>query len=119
MLVTNLGQLIRVPVDDISIRRRRSGGVTVFKVDEGERVVSVARLPDTGEEVTVMAMSAPAKGEWLDERANRRLLLNIISSQAIRLGRPGYLVPAMGLSMDAASQKNARKNTVSYRVPEC
>jgi len=51
MLVTNLGQLIRVPVDDISIRRRRSGGVTVFKVDNGERVVSVARLPDTGEEV--------------------------------------------------------------------
>jgi DNA gyrase subunit A len=51
MLVTNLGQLIRVPVDDISIRRRRSGGVTVFKVDEGERVVSVARLPDTGDEV--------------------------------------------------------------------
>ncbi|HLI19628.1 MAG TPA: DNA gyrase C-terminal beta-propeller domain-containing protein, partial [Stellaceae bacterium] len=51
MLVTNLGQLIRVPVDDISIRRRRSGGVTVFKVDEGERVVSVARLPDAGEEV--------------------------------------------------------------------
>jgi len=49
MLVTNLGQLIRVPVDDISIRRRRSGGVTVFKVDEDERVVSVARLPDTGE----------------------------------------------------------------------
>jgi DNA gyrase subunit A len=51
VLVTNLGQLIRVPVDDISIRRRRSGGVTVFKVDEGERVVSVARLPDTGEDV--------------------------------------------------------------------
>jgi len=51
MLVTNLGQLIRVPVDGISIRRRRSGGVTVFKVDDGERVVSVARLPDTGEEV--------------------------------------------------------------------
>ncbi|HKT20155.1 MAG TPA: DNA gyrase subunit A [Stellaceae bacterium] len=51
MLVTNRGTLIRVPVEDISIRRRRSGGVTVFKVDEGERVVSVARLPDTGVEV--------------------------------------------------------------------
>ena len=51
MLVTNGGTLIRVPVKDISIRRRRSGGVTVFKVDEGERVVAVARLPDTGEEV--------------------------------------------------------------------
>jgi DNA gyrase subunit A len=51
MLVTNGGTLIRVPVDGISIRRRRSGGVTVLKVDEGERVVSVARLPDTGEDV--------------------------------------------------------------------
>ena len=51
MLVTNRGTLIRVPVDDISIRRRRSGGVTVFKVDEGERVMSVARLPDTGVDV--------------------------------------------------------------------
>jgi DNA gyrase subunit A len=51
MLVTNVGTLIRVPVDEISIRRRRSGGVTVFKVGEGERVVAVARLPDTGEAV--------------------------------------------------------------------
>jgi len=51
MLVTNGGTLIRVPIGDISIRRRRSGGVTVFKVDEGERVVAVARLPDTGEAV--------------------------------------------------------------------
>ncbi len=49
MLVTNGGTLIRVPVEGISIRRRRSGGVTVLKVDDGERVVSVARLPDTGE----------------------------------------------------------------------
>ena len=44
MLVTNSGMVIRVPVGDISIRRRRSGGVTVFKVEEGERVVSVAAL---------------------------------------------------------------------------
>ncbi|HXP30917.1 MAG TPA: DNA gyrase subunit A [Stellaceae bacterium] len=49
MLVTNGGTVIRVPVKDISIRRRRSGGVMVFKVDEGERVVSVARLAETGE----------------------------------------------------------------------
>ncbi|HEX7969678.1 MAG TPA: DNA gyrase C-terminal beta-propeller domain-containing protein, partial [Stellaceae bacterium] len=44
MLVTNGGMVIRVPVKDISIRRRRSGGVTVFKVGDGERVVSVAHL---------------------------------------------------------------------------
>ncbi len=51
MLVTDGGTLIRVPVDDISIRRRRSGGVTVLKVEEGERVVSVARLPEAAEVV--------------------------------------------------------------------
>ncbi len=49
MLVTDGGMVIRVPVDGISIRRRRSGGVVVFKVDEGERVVSVARFPEAGE----------------------------------------------------------------------
>jgi DNA gyrase subunit A len=51
MLVADSGTLIRVPVEDISIRRRRSGGVTVFKVEDGERVVSVARLPDTAVDV--------------------------------------------------------------------
>jgi DNA gyrase subunit A len=44
MLVTDGGMVIRVPVKDISVRRRRSGGVTVFKVEAGERVVSVAAL---------------------------------------------------------------------------
>jgi DNA gyrase subunit A len=47
MLVTNGGTVIRTPVEDISIRRRGSGGVVVFKMDEGERVVSVARLAET------------------------------------------------------------------------
>ena len=46
MLVTNGGTVIRTPVEDISIRRRGSGGVVVFKLDEGERVVSVARLAE-------------------------------------------------------------------------
>jgi len=46
MLVTNGGTVIRTPVEDISIRRRGSGGVVVFKMDEGERVVSVARLAE-------------------------------------------------------------------------
>jgi DNA gyrase subunit A len=49
MLVTNAGMVIRVPVKDISIRRRRSGGVVVIKVEDGERVVSAARFPEAGE----------------------------------------------------------------------
>ena len=50
MLVTDGGQLIRSPVHDIRIASRRTQGVTLFKVSEDERVVSVARLPDVGED---------------------------------------------------------------------
>jgi DNA gyrase subunit A len=49
MLVTDGGMVIRVPVGGISIRRRRSQGVVVFKVGDGERVVSAAHLADAGE----------------------------------------------------------------------
>jgi DNA gyrase subunit A len=50
MLVTDGGMVIRCPVDDIRIARRRSQGVVIFKVGDGERVVSVARLPEDSEE---------------------------------------------------------------------
>jgi DNA gyrase subunit A len=45
MLVTNTGMVIRVPIEGISIKRRRTQGIVVFKVEGGERVVSVAPLP--------------------------------------------------------------------------
>jgi len=50
MLVSNGGTVIRMPVNDIRIARRRTQGVVVFKPGEGERVVSVARLGETGDE---------------------------------------------------------------------
>ncbi|HEV8032478.1 MAG TPA: DNA gyrase subunit A [Stellaceae bacterium] len=50
MLVTDGGMVIRCPVNDIRIARRGSQGVVIFKVGDGERVVSVARLPETDEE---------------------------------------------------------------------
>jgi DNA gyrase subunit A len=50
MLVTDGAMVIRCPVDDIRIARRRSQGVVIFKVGDGERVVSVARLPEVSEE---------------------------------------------------------------------
>jgi len=46
MLVTNRGQLIRTPVDDIRIAGRATQGVTLFRVEDGERVMSVTRLGD-------------------------------------------------------------------------
>ncbi len=50
MLISNQGQTIRVPVSSISVQGRGSGGVTVFRVGEGERVVSVERIEDVSGE---------------------------------------------------------------------
>ncbi len=49
MLVTDGGQLIRTPVEDIRIAGRNTQGVTILKTREGERVVSVEHLQDVGE----------------------------------------------------------------------
>ncbi len=45
MLVTNAGQLIRVPVEGIRVAGRGTQGVTVFRTGSGEEVVSVERIP--------------------------------------------------------------------------
>ncbi len=50
MLVTDGGQLIRCPVDGIRIAGRSTQGVIVFSTAEGEKVASVERLTDEGEE---------------------------------------------------------------------
>jgi DNA gyrase subunit A len=48
MLVSDGGQVIRTPVDQIRIAGRRTQGVTLFKVAPGEKVVSVARIGEDG-----------------------------------------------------------------------
>jgi DNA gyrase subunit A len=50
MLISDQGQIIRVGVSGISIQGRSAQGVTVFRVDEGERVVSVERIEDVSDE---------------------------------------------------------------------
>ena len=50
MLISNLGQTIRVAVSGISIQGRSAQGVVVFRLDEGERVVSVERIEDVSDE---------------------------------------------------------------------
>jgi DNA gyrase subunit A len=44
MMVSDGGQIIRCPIDQISIVGRSARGVTVFKVADEERLVSVSRL---------------------------------------------------------------------------
>jgi DNA gyrase subunit A len=46
VLVTDGGQLIRCPVDDIRITARNVQGVRIFRTDDGEKVVSVERIPE-------------------------------------------------------------------------
>ena len=46
MLVTDGGQVIRCPVDDVRIASRRTQGVNLFDVEGDDEVVSVARLRD-------------------------------------------------------------------------
>ncbi len=50
MLVTDGGQLLRIPVDDIRIAGRKTQGVVLFRVAEGEKVVSVTRLGEDADE---------------------------------------------------------------------
>jgi DNA gyrase subunit A len=50
VLVTDGGQLIRTPVADIRIAGRTTRGVKLFRVAEGERVISVAHLAETVED---------------------------------------------------------------------
>lgn len=45
ILVTDLGRLIRCPVEDIRITKRMAQGVIIFRVDDHENVVAVSRIP--------------------------------------------------------------------------
>jgi DNA gyrase subunit A len=49
MLVTDAGQLIRCPVDDVRIAGRATQGVTIFRTTADERVVSVERIIEPAE----------------------------------------------------------------------
>jgi DNA gyrase subunit A len=50
MLISDQGQIIRVAVGSISVQGRAAQGVTVFRVDEGERVMSVERIADVSDD---------------------------------------------------------------------
>jgi DNA gyrase subunit A len=50
MLVTDQGKLIRTTVGDIRVMGRNTQGVTIFRVADGEHVVSVAKIEESEEE---------------------------------------------------------------------
>ncbi|MAO56579.1 MAG: DNA gyrase subunit A [Rhodospirillaceae bacterium] len=76
IMVSNGGQIIRVPVDGISIYSRSSRGVRVFNTAEDEQVVSVSRLRDVndddeegeeGEDGEAVVVDAGAESEPVGE----------------------------------------------------
>ena len=54
MLITNKGKLIRIAVSDIRIVGRSTQGVTLFKTDKQEKVVSVAKVIDHKDDQVLM-----------------------------------------------------------------
>ena len=63
MLVTDGGQLIRCPVNDVRVAGRRTQGVTLFRVGKGENVVSVARIEEGHEEANGEDNGEVSEGE--------------------------------------------------------
>ena len=69
MLVTDKGKLIRTPVENIRVTGRSAQGVTIFKVDDNENVVSVAWLiqEDDEEDENLAGAAEGAEAESADE----------------------------------------------------
>lgn len=71
MLVSDGGQLIRVPVDGIRIASRATKGVTIFSTAKDEKVVSVERISEPeGEEDIDLPASADGAAEGDADNAN-------------------------------------------------
>ena len=50
MLITNAGKIIRLRIKDIRVIGRNTQGVRLIELEEGERVVSLARLAEKEED---------------------------------------------------------------------
>ena len=63
MMVTQQGKIIRMDVDGISVIGRATQGVRLLDVEQGDSVVSVARLPERDEEAEAAKPVAAAPDE--------------------------------------------------------
>ncbi|MCY3972525.1 MAG: DNA gyrase subunit A [Acidobacteria bacterium] len=50
MLITHEGKIIRINAGSVSLIGRATQGVKVMDLDDGDRIVALARIPDRGEE---------------------------------------------------------------------
>ena len=63
MLVTNAGKIIRMRIKDIRVIGRNTQGVRLIELEEGERVVSLARLAEKEEEEENQGENGPSPQE--------------------------------------------------------
>ncbi|MCJ2534370.1 MAG: hypothetical protein LN364_03945, partial [Candidatus Thermoplasmatota archaeon] len=50
MLTSKDGMMVRIPVKDIRIQGRSTMGVTIMRLNEGDKVVSVAKIVEEDDE---------------------------------------------------------------------
>jgi DNA gyrase subunit A len=50
MLISSSGTLVRTSVDEISVQGRNTQGVRLIRVEEGQRLVGLARIESIGDE---------------------------------------------------------------------
>ena len=67
MLVTDTGRLIRLPADQVRLTRRRSLGVMMVRLDEGERVTSCFPVVDDQQEDAAPPASEANPGDGTAE----------------------------------------------------
>jgi DNA gyrase subunit A len=63
MLVTDAGRLIRLPADQVRLTGRTAMGVTLFRLDSGERVTSVFPVIDDSEAEGPEETAPPPEGD--------------------------------------------------------
>lgn len=56
MLTSKDGMMVRVPVEDIRIQGRNTMGVTIMKLNQGDKVVSVAKIFEKKEELSCVTV---------------------------------------------------------------
>ena len=70
MLISNMGQMIRMPITGVRFTGRSAQGVTLFKVGEGEKVVSVAWLiEEEGDDAAIEELAAADPSEAVNPPA--------------------------------------------------
>jgi DNA gyrase subunit A len=66
LLITSNGKVLRIRAKDISVQGRNTQGVRLFDIEEGDKVVSFAKVVEREEEKEIApekSTSAPSEGE--------------------------------------------------------